>query len=113
MSLERFFSCCLLYLCFVDVKIKAKQKTSKQDKSKTKKNVLSDAPFRLSAADLTLADKRALNVCVPTGYGWKPCAFFRKKPYLKSHDWKQVMYSIAVQFKEIHCSCIKHSSCTK
>lgn len=37
-----------------------------------------------------VADKRALTVSVPLGYGWKPSAFFCKKVYLKSHDWKQV-----------------------
>lgn len=52
--------------------------------------MLPAAPFRLSSADLTLAVKRALTVRVPVGYGWKPCAFFCKRPYLKSHDWQQV-----------------------
>ena len=39
--------------------------------------MLPAAPFRLSSADLTLADKRALNECVPSSYGWKPCTFLR------------------------------------
>ena len=69
------------------------------------------APFRLSSADLTLADKRVLNVCVPIGYGWKPCAFFCKKPYLKSHDWKQVKCANnqlcqAVNKQKVHVVCI-------
>ena len=58
--------------------------------------MLPAAPFRLSSADLTLADKRALNVRVPVGYGWKPCAFFCKRPYLKSHDWQQVKVHVYV-----------------
>ncbi|XP_068671493.1 uncharacterized protein [Montipora foliosa] len=64
--------------------------TRKTGKSKSQKNMLPAAPFRLSSADLKLADKCALNVRVPSGCGWKPCTFFCKKPYLKSHHWKQL-----------------------
>ena len=62
--------------------------------------MLPASPFRLSSADLTLADKSALNVCVPSSYGWKPCTFFCKKPYLKSHDWKQVKVMLSSYLKE-------------
>ena len=80
---------------FLDCQSKAK-KTGKRAKSQSQKNMLPAAPFRLSSADLTLADKRALNVRVPVGYGWKPCAFFCKRPYLKSHDWQQVNVRVCV-----------------
>ena len=64
--------------------------SSKKRRRKSQKSQLPAAPFRLSSDDLKLADKRTMNVCVPVGYGWKPGPFFCKKPYLKSHDWKQV-----------------------
>lgn len=60
------------------------------EKKKQKKEVFPNAPFRMSKEEMRRADKRALTVCVPQGYGWKPSAFFCKKVYLKSHDWKQV-----------------------
>ena len=90
----------LLFCCFLGDETKTEQTVRKRGKSKSERNMLPAAPFRLSSADLKLADKRALNVCVPSGYGWKPCAFFCKKPYLKSHDWKQVQ-------KHFYCICVK------
>ena len=88
----------LLFCCFLGDETKTEQTARKRGKSKSERNMLPAAPFRLSSADLKLADKRALNVCVPSGYGWKPCAFFCKKPYLKSHDWKQIQ-------KHLYCMC--------
>lgn len=90
----------LLFCCFLGDETKTEQTARKRGKSKSERNMLPAAPFRLSSADLKLADERALNVCVPSGYGWKPCAFFCKKPYLKSHDWKQVQ-------KHLYCRCVK------
>ena len=90
----------LLFGCFLGDETKTEQTARKRGKSKSERNMLLAAPFRLSSADLKLADKRALNVCVPSGYGWKPCAFFCKKPYLKSHDWKQVQ-------KHLYYICVK------
>ena len=88
----------LLFCCFLGDETKTEQTARKRGKSKSERNMLPAAPFRLSSADFKLADKRALNVCMPSGYGWKPCAFFCKKPYLKSHDWKQVQ-------KHLYCMC--------
>jgi len=51
---------------------------------------LPHAPFRLSEDEIRKADTRAKNIRVPSGYGWKPSAFFGKRAYIKSHDWKQV-----------------------
>ena len=43
---------------------------------------------------MKLADKNAGNVQVPVGYGWSPGPGFAKYSYMKSHDWKQVCFSV-------------------
>ena len=65
-----------------------KGKTGK--KGKKAKEKLPPAPFALSSQDMKAADKRASNVQVPVGYGWKPGPLFLKYSYKKSHDWKLV-----------------------
>lgn len=72
--------CCCFFL--------KKGKTGK--KGKKSKEKLPPAPFTLSAQDMKAADKRASNVQVPVGYGWKPGPLFLKYSYKKSHDWKLV-----------------------
>ena len=65
-------------------------KLAQNQKKQNKEEVLPSAPFRMTKEEMRCADKRALIVCVPQGYGWKPSVFFCKKVYLNSHDWKQV-----------------------
>ena len=57
---------------------------------KKNKVKLPTAPFRLTEEEIRKADTRAKTVRVPSGYGWTPKAFFGRKSYIKSHDWKQV-----------------------
>ena len=59
-----------------------------EKKKQKKEEVLPNALFRMSKEEMRLADKCALTVCVPQGYGWKPSAFFCKK--VQSHDWQPV-----------------------
>ena len=62
-----------------------KGKCGKKGKSK-----LPPAPFRLTDKEMKQADQRALSICVPVNYGWKPAPIFSSKSYKKSHDLKQV-----------------------
>ena len=65
------------------------QTARKRGKSNSQKTTLPAAQLHFSCADLKLADRHALNMCIPSGYRWKPCTFFYKKSYIKSYDWKQ------------------------
>jgi len=47
-----------------------------QNQKNKKKEVLPNAPFRMSKEEMRCVDKRALTVCVPQGYGRKPSAGF-------------------------------------
>lgn len=73
-------------------------KLVQNEKKQKKEEVLPNAPFRMSKEEMRCADKRALTVSVPLGYGWKPSAFFCKKVYLKSHDWKQIAVDGILKF---------------
>lgn len=47
------------------------------------------APFVLSK-EIILANNRAIQVRVPSGFDWRPRAVFGKPSGMKSHEWKQV-----------------------
>ena len=51
---------------------------------------LTPAPFTLAAEEQQLANERACQVLVPTGFDWRPREIFVASPQMKSHEWKQV-----------------------
>lgn len=50
----------------------------------------SDAPYRLSASQLKVAQERVHHICVPSHADINPRYLFSRSSKLKSHDWKQV-----------------------
>jgi len=52
----------------------------------------------LAKDDVSLADERAMSICVPSGFDWRPRAIFRKATGMKSHEWKQVATNGVLKF---------------
>ncbi len=50
--------------------------------------------YCLTKVQLKLADDRLLSVHVPAHIDYKPKCMYTKKVHMKSHDWKQVCYSL-------------------
>ena len=61
-------------------------------------NTLPKAPFSLTSDVVSLADERAMSICVPTGFDWRPRAIFGKATGMKSHEWKQVATNGVLKF---------------
>ena len=59
---------------------------------------LPPAPFRLNADEQTIANTRAVNICVPFGFDWKPKEVFTGKVGIKSHSWKLMMSTSILKF---------------
>lgn len=66
-----------------------------RDGTPIKKGILPPAPFRLSAEDIKVANRRAVSVCLPSS-DFTPGSIFTRTTGLKSHDWKEVHYIIAM-----------------
>ena len=64
--------------------------TGNKRKVNNAKKQLDPAPFRLTKDEMRIADKRASEISVPVGFGWKPRPFFSNYSHMKTHDWKEV-----------------------
>ena len=62
------------------------------------KSTLPAAPFRLTRAEMKVANARALSIKVPTGFDWKPKAVFLQGIAMKSHSWKQLVATFILKF---------------
>ncbi|CAB3983543.1 Hypothetical predicted protein [Paramuricea clavata] len=65
--------------------------TGKKNKMSNAKKNLPDAPFHLTKDELKKADQRSSEICVPSGFGWRPATFFSNYLGMKTHDWKEVV----------------------
>ena len=59
---------------------------------------LQPAPFRLTAAEASLANSRAMSIRVPYGFDWKPRAVFVQSIAMKSHSWKQLVSTFILKY---------------
>lgn len=81
-------------MCFIVGKTSNVHVSGNKKKVSNAKKQLPDAPFRLTKEKLKKADKRASEISVPVGFGWKPRPFFSNYSHMKSHDWKEVNFGL-------------------